>query len=102
MSARATGLAAGGGLFLSTTVLMTVGAASVGAATAAGLDSDNPVANYTGLLPGWLAVLTLVAIAVGAVAANVLNVYFRAMAFLALGIALGRRCAGGLRRQPAG
>jgi NCS1 family nucleobase:cation symporter-1 len=42
VSARATGLAAGGGLFLSTTVLMTVGAASVGAATAAGLDSDNP------------------------------------------------------------
>lgn len=86
VSARATGLAAGGGLFLSTTVLMTVGAASVGAATAAGLDSDNPVANYTGLLPGWLAVLTLVAIAVGAVAANVLNVYSGAMAFLALGI----------------
>lgn len=86
VSARATGLAAGGGLFLSTTVFMSVGAASVGAATAAGLDSDNPVANYTGLLPGWLAVLTLVAIAVGAVAANVLNVYSGAMAFLALGI----------------
>jgi NCS1 family nucleobase:cation symporter-1 len=86
VSARATGLAAGGGLFLSTTVLMTVGAVSVGAATAAGLDSDNPVANYTGLLPGWLTVLTLVAIAVGAVAANVLNVYSGAMAFLALGI----------------
>jgi purine-cytosine permease-like protein len=56
------------------------------AATGAGLSSDNPTANFTGLLPGWLAALTLLAIVIGAVAANVLNVYSGAMAFLCLGI----------------
>jgi NCS1 nucleoside transporter family len=81
-----TGLAAGIGLFVSTTLLMIVGAASVCAATGAGLTSDNPTANLTGLLPGWLAALTLLAIVIGAVAANVLNVYSGAMAFLCLGI----------------
>ncbi len=65
---------------------MIVGAASVCAATGAGLTSDNPTANFTGLLPGWLAALTLLAIVIGAVAANVLNVYSGAMAFLCLGI----------------
>ncbi|WP_226359420.1 hypothetical protein [Pseudonocardia sp. ICBG601] len=54
MSARATGLAAGGGLFLSTTVFMSVGAASVGAAAAAGLDSDNPSRTTPACCPaGW-------------------------------------------------
>ena len=81
-----TGLAAGIGLFTSTSLLMIVGAASVCAATGAGLTSDNPTANFTGLLPGWLDALTLLAIVLGAVAANVLNVYSGAMAFLCLGI----------------
>jgi nucleobase:cation symporter-1, NCS1 family len=81
-----TGLAAGVGMFVSTSVLMVVGAASVCAATGAGLASDNPTANFTGLLPGWLGALTLLAIVIGAVAANVLNVYSGAMAFLCLGI----------------
>ncbi|MGI5127408.1 purine-cytosine permease family protein [Pseudonocardia sp. CA-107938] len=81
-----TGLAAGLGMFGSTSVLMVVGAASVCAATGAGLSSDNPTANFTGLLPGWLAALTLLAIVLGAIAANVLNVYSGAMAFLCLGI----------------
>jgi NCS1 family nucleobase:cation symporter-1 len=81
-----TGLAAGVGMFVSTSLLMIVGAASVCAATGAGLSSDNPTGNFTGLLPGWLAALTLLAIVIGAVAANVLNVYSGAMAFLCLGI----------------
>jgi NCS1 family nucleobase:cation symporter-1 len=79
------GLAAGGGLFASTSLLMVVGAASVSAAAAAGSVSENPTSAYVGILPGALAGLTLVAIALGAVAANVLNVYSGAMAFLAMG-----------------
>lgn len=91
-SRRRTGLAAGLGLFGSCTVLMIVGAASVSAAAAAGITSDNPTTAYVGVLPGLLANLTLLAIAVGAVAANVLNVYSGAMAFLSMGfpIALDR------------
>lgn len=81
-----TGLAAGTGLFVSTTVLMVVGAASVSAAAGAGIVSDNPTTAYVGVLPPLLAGLTLLAIALGAVAANVLNVYSGAMAFLSLGV----------------
>jgi nucleobase:cation symporter-1, NCS1 family len=81
-----TGLAAGTGLFVSTTVLMVVGAASVSAAAAAGVSSDNPTTTYVGVLPALLAALTLISIALGAIAANILNVYSGAMAFLSLGI----------------
>jgi NCS1 family nucleobase:cation symporter-1 len=81
-------LAAGLGLFVSTTVLMIVGAASVSASAAAGISSDNPTTAYVGVLPGWLAALTLISIALGAVAANILNIYSGAMAFLSLGIAI--------------
>ena len=84
-SRRRTGLAAGLGMFASCTILMIVGAASVSAAAAAGITSDNPTTAYVGVLPGLLANLTLLAIAVGAVAANVLNVYSGAMAFLSMG-----------------
>jgi nucleobase:cation symporter-1, NCS1 family len=88
-----TGLAAGLGLFTSTTLLMIVGAASVSASTAAGIESENPVTAFVGVLPGALASLTLLAIALGAVAANVLNVYSGAMAFLSMGIDLPLRWA---------
>jgi nucleobase:cation symporter-1, NCS1 family len=84
-SRRAVGWFAGTGLFLSTTALMLVGAASV---TIGGATSDNPATAFTGNLPGWLAALTLLSITLGAVAANVLNVYSGALAFLALGIRL--------------
>jgi NCS1 nucleoside transporter family len=84
-SRRAIGLYAGGGLFVSTTVLMLVGAAST---TIAGPADDNPTTAFTGHLPGFLAAATLLAITLGAVAANVLNVYSGALAFLALGIRL--------------
>ena len=85
VSRWATGLAAGIGIGLSCTVLMTVGAASVSAAALAGVTSDNPTTAYVGVLPGWLAALTLIAIAIGAVAANILNIYSGAMAFLTMG-----------------
>lgn len=74
-SRRAVGLAAGSGLFVSTTASMVVGAASVSASAAAGIVSDNPTTAFVGVLPAWLAALTLICIALGAVAANVLNVY---------------------------
>lgn len=92
-SRRATGVAAGAGLFLSTTLLMIVGAASVSASALAGVDSDNPTTAYVGVLPAVLAGLTLVAIAIGAVAANVLNIYSGAMAFLSMGLTVPLRMA---------
>lgn len=88
-----TGLAAGLGLFVSTTVLMIVGAASVSASAAAGIESENPTTAFVGVLPGVLANLTLLAIALGAVAANVLNVYSGAMSFLAMGVEVPLRWA---------
>jgi NCS1 family nucleobase:cation symporter-1 len=88
-----TGLAAGLGLFGSTSVLMIVGAASLSAAAAAGAASDNPTTAFVGVLPGALAALTLLAIALGAVAANVLNVYSGAMAFLSMGVDVPLRWA---------
>lgn len=46
----------------------------------------NPTAQYVSLMPTWIDKLTLLAIALGAVAANVLNIYSGAMSFMALGI----------------
>lgn len=80
-----TGLFASAGLFLSCTVLMTVGAASVTIGTAT---SENPTEAFTANLPSLLASLTLLAIAIGAVAANAINVYSGAMAFVTLGVRL--------------
>jgi NCS1 family nucleobase:cation symporter-1 len=90
---RRVGLAAGLGMFTSTTLLMVFGAASVSAAAAVGITSDNPTTAYTGVLPAVLAGFTLLAISVGAVAANVLNVYSGAMAFLSLGFTVSMRWA---------
>jgi NCS1 nucleoside transporter family len=73
------------GVLLSCVVLETAGAA---AATIAGGAGDNPTAAFTGHLPTFVADLTLLAIAIGAVSANVLNIYSGAMSFLALGIRL--------------
>ncbi len=73
------------GVFISCVVLETTGAAS---ATVAGTGGDNPTAAFTGHLPTAVADLTLLAIALGAVCANVLNLYSGALSFLALGIRL--------------
>ena len=69
------------GLRAAIALLMLVGAASV---TIGGSTSDNPATAFTSNLPGWLASLTLLSIALGAIAANVLNVYSGALAFLTL------------------
>jgi NCS1 family nucleobase:cation symporter-1 len=84
---RLTGLWAGLGVFVSCVVLEIVGAA---AATITSPDkfAANPTAGFTGHLPTWIADLTLLAIALGAVCANALNVYSGSMSFLALGIRL--------------
>jgi nucleobase:cation symporter-1, NCS1 family len=84
---RATGLWAGLGVFLSCVVLEVVGAA---AATITQIDkfADNPTAGFTSHLSTPLADVTLLAIALGAVCANALNVYSGSMSFLALGVRL--------------
>ncbi|MBZ5741234.1 purine-cytosine permease family protein [Nocardioides mangrovi] len=77
---------AGLGIFLSCAVLELAGAAAV----TAGADPffGNPTTAFTDLLPSFLGNLTLLAIALGAVCANVLNIYSGAMAFLTLEIRL--------------
>jgi NCS1 family nucleobase:cation symporter-1 len=84
-SSRKIFLAAGLGNFISCTVLMAAGAA---AATLAGYNPDNPTDSFVAasVMPFWVREITLVAIAVGAIAANALNVYSGAMSFLAVGI----------------
>ena len=85
VSARRTGLWAGLGVFISCMLLEIVGAASV---TAGGTSAENPAGAFTGQLPGWLGALTLLAIVLGAVSANVINIYSGAMSFLTLGVNL--------------
>jgi nucleobase:cation symporter-1, NCS1 family len=84
---RATGLWAGLGVFISCVVLEIVGA---GAATVTSIDkyANNPTAGFVSHLPTGIADIALLAIALGAVCANALNVYSGSMSFLALGIKL--------------
>ncbi|MGN8160192.1 purine-cytosine permease family protein [Salinisphaera sp. RV14] len=87
-SPRTVGLFAGSGLFVACLVMEAAGAASV---TAGGTSLSNPAGAFTSQLPQPVAGLTLLAIAVGAIAANILNTYSGAMAFLTLGIRLPLR-----------
>ena len=75
--------AAGLGNFVSCTVLMAAGAAA--ALIPAPKDATATDAFVNGM-PTWVADITLVAIAVGAIAANALNIYSGAMSFLAAGV----------------
>ena len=86
-SKRAIGWWAAAGLFLSCVVLEVAGAASATAASA-GASLGDPTGTFTGHLPTALADLTLLAIALGAVCANVLNIYSGAMSFVAMGVKL--------------
>jgi NCS1 nucleoside transporter family len=75
---------AGLGVFISCVVLEVAGAAAVTA-------SKNPTVDpslFTGLLPTWLGKLTLLAIFLGAICANVLNIYSGSLSFMTLGIKL--------------
>jgi NCS1 nucleoside transporter family len=86
-SRRAVGLFAGLGVFVSCVVLEMIGAASatIGKSTDA---LNNPTSAFTGHMSTALADFVLVAIAIGAVCANVLNIYSGAMSFLTLGFRL--------------
>ena len=81
---------AGLGVFVSCVLLEVVGAASATLSGASAVGS-NPTGAFTGHLPTALADATLLAIALGAVAANVLNIYSGALSFTALGIRLPLR-----------
>jgi NCS1 nucleoside transporter family len=86
---KAIALWSGLGVFVSCVLLEAAGAAS---ATVSGVAAvDNPTGSFTGHLPTVLADLTLLAIALGAVAANVLNIYSGALSFTAMGIKLPLR-----------
>jgi NCS1 nucleoside transporter family len=77
------------GVFWSCVLLEAAGAASVTALTAtqAGKAQINPDL-ITNLLPTWIGKLTLLAIFLGAISANVLNIYSGSLSFMTLGIKL--------------
>jgi nucleobase:cation symporter-1, NCS1 family len=79
---------AGLGLFLSCALLEIVGAAAGTVVSAGNALGSNPTGAFTGLLATPLADLTLLCIALGAVSANVLNIYSGALSFVAAGIKL--------------
>jgi NCS1 nucleoside transporter family len=81
-SKKATGWWAGFGVALSCIALELVGAASA----TIGAKGDSPTTAFTNPLPTAVADVTLIAIAVGAVAANVLNIYSGSISFTTLGI----------------
>ena len=81
---RRVALYAGLGLFLSTTILEIVGAAS--ATIVVPKDVTNPTDVFVYSLPTVVAKLTLLAIVLGSICANVLNIYSGSLAFLTLGI----------------
>jgi len=76
------------GVFVSCVLLEVVGAAS---ATLSSKPNATPTDAFTSHLPTALADATLLAIAIGAVAANVLNIYSGSLSFTALGIRLPLR-----------
>ncbi|CAB4950124.1 unannotated protein [freshwater metagenome] len=82
------GLAAGLGNFLSTTLIMSIGALAFNVLGAGSVFGANPTADFTKTLGGFGA-LTLLAIVIGSISANILNVYSGAMSFLAMGFKLG-------------
>jgi NCS1 nucleoside transporter family len=87
---KKTGLSAGLGVFLSCTILELAGAASTSIVTDAGL---NPTTAFTSHLGTVVGDLTLLAIALGAVAANAINVYSGALSFTAMGFHLPLKAA---------
>jgi NCS1 nucleoside transporter family len=87
-TARRAGLFAGLGNFLGCVILEVAGAAAVTAVGPANWDSANPTGSYISLMPAWLGAITLLAIFVGAISANALNLYSAAISFVTLGVKL--------------
>jgi NCS1 nucleoside transporter family len=84
------GLFAGLGVFLSCLVLELAGAASTSIVTDAGL---NPTTAFTSHLGTVVGDLTLLAIALGAIAANAINIYSGALSFTAMGFRIPVKAA---------
>ncbi len=76
------------GVFWSCTLLETAGAAVV----TAGKHAVDP-SSFTSLVPTWLGKLTLLAIVIGAVCANALNMYSGSISLMALGLRLPTQTA---------
>ncbi len=93
---RRAGIAAGLGDFVSCSALMIVGAASATIVNTGLADGASPTDAFTHSMPAWISSITLLAIALGAVSANVLNIYSGAMSFLAMGIKIGYRLRRGI------
>ena len=87
-SKRALGLAAGLGNFLSTTVIMSVGVLAFNALGSGSVFGNNPTSDFTHTL-GEFGGITLLAIVIGSISANILNVYSGAISFLAMGFNVG-------------
>ncbi|MFE2063130.1 purine-cytosine permease family protein [Streptomyces sp. NPDC059467] len=73
------------GLFVSVSIVAVIGAAS---ATIVAPKDATPTAAFTGHLPGWLGDLVLIAIMLGGVSANALNVYSGAISIASFGLKL--------------
>ena len=73
------------GLFVSVALVAVIGAAS---ATIVAPKEATPTAAFTGHLPGWLGDLVLVAIILGAISANALNIYSGAISIASFGLKL--------------
>ncbi len=71
------------GVFASCVLLETAGSAVV----TAGQSAFEP-SSFTNLVPTWLGKLTLLAVVIGAISANALNMYSGSISFMALGIRL--------------
>ena len=83
----AAGMWAGLGVFISCVLLEVVGAAAA-TITSVSKYGNNPTSGFVSHMPTWVGDITLLAIALGAVCANALNVYSGSMSFLALGVKL--------------
>src|ERR1700691_3678210 len=87
-SKRSIALWAALGLFLSCVLLETVGAAAATIPSVAASAGANPTAAFVSVFPTWLGDLTLLAITIGAIAANAINIYSGAISFTAIGVKL--------------
>lgn len=92
---RQLGWSAALGMFFSTTILMSVGAAFVTIVSFAVYEGHNPTSLFAETLSGsvgaWFAPIILLCIAVGSVSANVLNIYSGSLSILAAGVKLGAK-----------
>lgn len=85
---KAVGFWSAFGVFWSCALLETAGAAVV----TAGQHAVDP-SSFTNLVPTWLGKLTLLAIVLGAICANALNMYSGSISFMAMGVRLPTRAA---------